>query len=558
VRRLAADHFDVVVVGGGVVGCGAALDATTRGLNVALVEGRDFASGTSSRSSKLLHGGLRYLEQGRLDLVREALRERTLLLDRLCPHLARSVPILVPLERRAIDRGYIGAGVALYDRLGGAGAPVPRHRHLSRRGALRLAPALRDDVLAGGILIHDGQVDDARHTVTLARTAAHHGAAVVSSARAVGFLREADRVTGVQVRDVETGDLLDVSGHTVVHAAGVWTPELQEMLGAPAPFRMRASKGVHVVVPQECLQADAGLLLRTAESVLFVLPWGAHWLVGTTDTPWDYDRAHPAASGADIDYLLGQLNRVLRRPLTRNHIVGVYAGLRPLLAAGDQPTSALSREHTVASPARGLVAVAGGKYTTYRVMARDAVNMAVEGLASQVPPSCTHEVPLLGADGWRSVFNARRRLAVRSGLQLRQVEHLLERYGAETPALLERISQAPELGRPLPGAPDHLSVEVSWAVEAEGALHLDDVLARRTRISIQTRDRGIAAAAPAARLMGPLLGWTEHDLTREVHAYRDRVDAERSAHEESDDEHADRVRRRAVDLRSPLAEAVSA
>src|SRR5688500_644948 len=218
-RRLVTEQFDLVVIGGGVVGCGAALDAATRGLNVALVEARDFASGTSSRSSKLLHGGLRYLEQGRFELVREALRERTLLLDRLCPHLARAVPILVPLERRAIDRGYIGAGVALYDILGGDHGSVPRHQHLSRRGALRLAPALREDALTGGILLYDGQVDDARHTVTLARTAAQHGAAVVSSARAVGFLRDGDRVTGVRVRDIESGDLLQIQGRVVVHAA---------------------------------------------------------------------------------------------------------------------------------------------------------------------------------------------------------------------------------------------------------------------------------------------------------------------------------------------------
>jgi glycerol-3-phosphate dehydrogenase len=553
IRRLRTERFDVVVVGGGVVGCGVALDAASRGLDVALVEARDFASGTSSRSSKLLHGGLRYLEQGRIELVREALRERTLLLDRLCPHLARSVPILVPLGRWAIDRGYLGAGVALYDLLAGTRTPVPRHRHLTRRATLRLAPALRDDGVAGGILLHDGQVDDARHTITLARTAAHHGAVVVSSARAVGFLRSGERVTGVRVRDIETGDELGVSGRAVVHAAGVWTPELQELLGVTAPFRVRASKGVHIVVPRDRIDADAGLLLRTADSVLFVLPWGAHWLIGTTDTPWEYDRAHPAASSADIDYLLQQVNRAVARPIGTDDVVGVYAGLRPLLAAKNKPSSALSREHTVASPVPGLVAVAGGKYTTYRVMARDAVDAAVDCLGREVPGSCTHEMPLLGAEGWRSLYNARQRLAEASGIEVARIERLLERHGSETTALLDLIEAEPDLARPLPGANDHLAAEVRWAVEAEGALHLDDVLARRTRISIQTLDRGAAAAPAAAELMASSLGWTSREIEREVRAYRDRVEAERQANREDTDASAALVRLGVVDLRSPLA-----
>src|SRR5215212_4820306 len=228
-RRMEGEPVDVVIVGGGVVGCGAALDAATRGLDVALVEARDFASGTSSRSSKLLHGGLRYLEQGRVELVREALQERALLLERLCPHLAHAVPILLPLARRSFDRGYVGAGVALYDLLGGA-RDVPRHRHLTRRAALRMAPALRPDAISGGILFHDGQVDDARHTVTLARTAARYGATVVSSVRAESFLRAGDRVDGVHAGDVETGERFDVHGQVTINATGVWSGELQDML----------------------------------------------------------------------------------------------------------------------------------------------------------------------------------------------------------------------------------------------------------------------------------------------------------------------------------------
>jgi glycerol-3-phosphate dehydrogenase len=546
--QLRQERFDIIVVGGGVVGCGAALDAATRGLKVALVEARDYAAGTSSRSSKLLHGGLRYLQQRRVELVREALRERALLLERLCPHLARPVPLLVALERRGLDRAYLGAGVALYDLLGG-GRGVPRHRHLTRAGALRLAPALRPDRISGGILLYDGQVDDARHTVTLARTAAHYGATVVSSARAESFMRTGERVVGVRVRDVETDDTLEVRGSIVLNAAGVWTNQLQDLLGGNSRFDVRASKGVHLVLPRDRLAADAGLLLRTANSVLFVIPWGSHWLVGTTDTPWDLDLVHPAASRADIDYLLQRVNRVLRSPITRDDIVGVYVGLRPLLADNAKPTSAVSRAHSVGSPLPGLVTVAGGKYTTYRVMARDAVDAAAAGLGRPVPASCSHEVPLLGADGWRSLHNSRDRLAHASGLSVERVLHLLGRFGAETGPVLDLIAAEPALGRPLPGAEEYLAAEVRWAVTAEGALHLDDVLTRRTRISIETSDRGIAASSAVAELMAPALGWSSTDVARELAAYRARVVAERRSQEQPTDERADFERLAAADPR---------
>jgi len=548
-RRMREEPFDLVVVGGGVVGCGAALDAATRGLNVALVEARDFGSGTSSRSSKLIHGGLRYLEQGRIELVREALRERELLLERICPHLAHPAPFVIPLERRGLDRGYLGAGVALYDMLGGRRA-VPRHRHLTRRGVLRLMPGLRADRVSGGILLHDGQVDDARHTVALARTAAHYGAALAASARAEGFLRAGERVAGVTVRDLETGERIEVRGRMVLNAAGVWTDELQDMVGGRGRFKVTASKGVHLVVPRDRIQADAGLLLRTEKSVLFVIPWGWRWLIGTTDTPWNLDLAHPAASRADIDYLLERVNRVLASPLTHADITGVYAGLRPLLAGETEETSTLSREHSVASPAPGLVAVAGGKYTTYRIMARDAVDAAARGLGHDVAPSCTEEVTLLGADGWRTLLNARERIAERAGLHVAHVEHLLGRFGAETHAVLELIAAQPELGTPLPGAEDYLAAEIRWAVLAEAALHLDDVLTRRTRISIETWDRGLAAAEPVARLMAPVLGWGDADVAAELAAYRDRVEAERRSQEQPTDATADFERLAAPDTRT--------
>src|SRR3954470_21853183 len=448
--RLSDELFDVVVIGGGATGTGCALDAATRGLNVALVEARDFAAGTSSRSSKLVHGGLRYLEQRDFGLVREALRERGLLLNVLAPHLVTPVPFLLPLTEHW-QRAYIGAGLALYDSLGGHEG-LPRHRHLTRRGALKIAPALRKDALVGAIQYYDAKVDDARHTLTVARTAAHLGAAVASNARVVGFLREGERVTGVKVHDELGGETIDVRAREVVNATGVWTDDVQHLVGERGKFKVRASKGVHLVVPRDRLQLDTGLILRTESSVLFVIPWGRHWIVGTTDTDWALDKTHPAASRTDIDYLLGQVNGVLREPLGHADVEGVYAGLRPLLSGESESTSRLSREHTVAVPVPGLVAVAGGKYTTYRVMARDAIDAVARGLDRSVPPSATHVTPLVGAPGFHALWNGRERLAASSGLHVARIEHLLGRFGSRIHDLLEEVAADPSLGRPLPGA----------------------------------------------------------------------------------------------------------
>jgi len=544
--RLREETFDIVVVGGGVVGSGCALDAASRGLSVALVEARDFATGTSSRSSKLIHGGLRYLEQQEFGLVREALKERSLLLNTLAPHLVRPVSFLYPLTHRGWERAYIGAGMLLYDQMGGYKG-LHRHRHLTRRQALKIAPALKPDSLIGAIQYADAKVDDARHTMELARTAAHYGAAVVSNAEVTGFQREAGRVVGVAVRDQATGETIDVRTRKVVNATGVWTDDVQDLIGERGKFRVRASKGVHLVVPRDRIQLDTGLILRTASSVLFVIPWGRHWIVGTTDTDWKLDKRHPAATRKDIDYVLDQVNRVLVQPLEHADVEGVYAGLRPLLEGESDEISQLSREHTVATPTPGVVAVAGGKYTTYRVMARDAIDVAVRGLPQQVPDSVTETTELLGASGYHALWNRRRQLAADSGLHLVRIEHLLRRYGALIQDLLEEIEQRPELAEPLPGAEDYLKVEVFYAAQCEGAMHLDDVLARRTRISIETFDRGIAAAEPAARLMADVLEWDEDRIAEEVELYRGRVDAERRSQQEPDDEAADAVRRSAPD-----------
>jgi glycerol-3-phosphate dehydrogenase len=334
----------------------------------------------------------------------------------------------------------------------------------------------------------------------------------------------------------------------VINATGVWTDDLQHLVGERGKFQVRASKGVHLVVPRDRLQIDSGLILRTEKSVLFVIPWGRHWIIGTTDTDWHLDKAHPAASRSDIDYVLEHVNRVLAQPLGHEDVEGVYAGLRPLLTGESEGTSQLSREHTVAVPVPGLVAVAGGKYTTYRVMARDAVDAAARGLDAAVPPSATATTPLVGAEGYHVLWNGRRRLAEQSGLHLARIEHLLQRYGSRIGELLDEVARRPELGRPLEGAEDYLRVEAWYAAAHEGAHHLDDLLARRTRISIETFDRGLSAAEPGARLMAEVLGWSEDDVAREVEVNRARVAAERDSQEQADDQAADAARTRAPEF----------
>ena len=541
----------MLVVGGGVVGAGTALDAVTRGLTTGLVEQRDFASGTSSRSSKLIHGGLRYLEMLDFGLVREALEERGLLLTRLAPHLVRPVPFLYPLTHHAWERPYVGAGLALYDAMAMAGKydmGVPRHRHLTRRGALRLAPDLRPDALTGAIRYYDAQVDDARLVVTIARTAAGHGAHVASRTKVVGFLREGERVTGARAVDLETGCEITIRARVVVNAAGVWTNDIQELVGGRGALSVQASKGIHLVVPRDRIRFETGLIMRTETSVLFVIPWGRHWIIGTTDTPWDLDKAHPAASRTDIDYLLGQVNTVLREPLGHEDVEGVYAGLRPLATGESEPTSRISREHTVVAPVPGLVMIAGGKLTTYRIMARDAVNAAVHSLHANVPASVTDVVRLAGADGFETRTNQKAALARAAGLHEARLDHLLGRFGGLVDEVLALIAERPDLREPLEGTEDYLRAEVVYAVTHEGARHLDDVLTRRTRISIETFDRGVTAARPAAVLMAGALGWDQARLDDEVDHYLRRVEAERQSQRALTDQEADEARVQAPDI----------
>ncbi len=536
---MASEQLDVLVIGGGIVGAGVALDAATRGLSVGVVESQDWASGTSSRSSKLIHGGLRYLEMLDFRLVAEALRERSLLLGRLAPHLVEPVPFLYPLTHRFWERPYVAMGIGLYDAMAaarGREGRVPRHLHLSRSEALRLFPALSPDGVVGAIQYWDGLVDDARYTMMVIRTATMHGALCANRARVLELRREGERVTGARIADGESGQVFDVRARQVINATGVWTDEIQSLGGATGRFSVRPSKGVHLLVPRDRIKSGSGLILRTETSVLFVIPWGHHWIIGTTDTDWPLDKDHPAASARDLEYLLDHVNRVLATPLTDGDVVGVYAGLRPLVSGNSGQTSRLSREHLVVRPAPGLVTVAGGKYTTYRIMARDAVDAAIEAMGGSFPECSTDKVSIVGAEGSLGFWNRRHWLAESSGLGINQVEHLLRRYGALTEDVLSLVREDSDLGRPLPGDAGHyIGAEIVYAATCEGALHLEDALGRRTRIAIECLDGGKEAAPVVAELMGRVLGWSADRQALEVEYYARRVNAERAAREQPDD-----------------------
>ncbi|QGF23247.1 glycerol-3-phosphate dehydrogenase/oxidase [Raineyella fluvialis] len=556
-EQMADDEgIDVLVVGGGVTGAGIALDAATRGLRTAIVEAQDWAAGTSSRSSRLVHGGLRYLYQLDVKLVAEALHERGLLLTTLAPHLVKPQPLIWPFKIPVIERAYSTLGVGMYDAMAVVGAgfhqTVPIQRHLSKKETLRRAPALDPRSLVGAMEYYDAKVDDARLVVTLVRTAVRYGALAANRTAVVGFAKDdAGRVVGATLRDLETGVERDVRATTVINATGVWTEKTQQLAGADGGLKVLASKGIHIVVPRDRIQADAGMFLRTEKSVLFIIPWPNGWMIGTTDTAWHEQLRHPVPTSADIDYVLEQANNVLADKLTRDDIIGTWAGLRPLLQPGtlDDSTSAkVSREHTVTQAAPGMVVIAGGKLTTYRVMAADAVDFALGRQQAKERPSITDRTPLLGAAGLDAVRSRVPHLAKRYGWTEDRVQALLDRYGSDLPAVLALVDADPTLRCPLSAEPRYTRAEVAFACTHEGALHLEDVLTTRVRLNSEHRDRGASAVDEVAALVAPLLGWDEDRTTEEKDNYLRRVRAELDAEAQATDAAAAEVRAAAPSL----------
>lgn len=529
-EALSTKKFDVLVIGGGVTGVGAALDAASRGLRVALIESHDLASGTSSRSSKLIHGGLRYLEQYDFRLVREALQERESMVTLLAPHLVKPVAFLYPLHEKLKDRTYVGAGLALYDVLRGFQRALPWHKHLSQKNIAQIAPSLRQDIVTGAIKYFDAQVDDARYTMMVARTAARHGAVIATGVACESLIREGEQVTGAVVRNLENDQLIEVQAGVTVMCAGVWSDDLHAKFGLQPGYEVRMSKGTHIVLPGSAINSEAGIILKTPVSVLFVIPWEDKWIVGTTDTEYTGDRNEPVASREDVDYILAQANRILEPVIRFEDIIGVYAGLRPLVSKkADALTTKLSREHTVDRPVPGFVSIAGGKYTTYRVMAADVIDLAAKELNEEVSSSITSKLPIVGADGYTALVQQISLISSETGLAESQVLHLLNRYGSLMSEILDLITEDSSLAEPLANDLPYLRAEIHYAASHEGARSVDDVVSRRTRISFESRENGVELLDEISKIIAPILGWNRIERVQSVERYREIYRRERQA-----------------------------
>lgn len=553
IARLGRDEVDVLVIGGGITGCGVALDAASRGLSVALVERDDFASGTSSKSSKLIHGGLRYLQQGDVRLVYEALRERQRLI-RNAPHLVTILPFLIPVLTKD---GPVSKRIAkalrsalwMYDLTGGLRIGR-RHRRLDAAAALAHCPTLPADRLSSGFVYFDAQADDARVTLAVARTAAELGAVVANRCEVVELVTDGGgSVAGAVVVDRLSGDRITVRARSVVSATGVWVDAIRALdaasttgptAGDAAAGSVRPAKGVHVTVPWHLVGNDIGVIISVPgdKRSLFLIPWGPlpdatfeHCYVGTTDTDYVGGLDDPQTNADDLDYVLGALARSITppggEPITRDDVTAVWAGLRPLVeAAASARTADLSRRHQVTVSPSGVVSVTGGKFTTYRQMAEDTVDVVVGRLGGRHGRSRTRRLPLIGAEGYRASASD-------------QPHHRLSsRYGSRVGEVKDLIRAEPSLAEPLVPGLRYLRAEAVYAARHEMATSVDDVLCRRTRAHLHDRAACRAAAPDVAALIAPELGWTDAESAAQVARYHALCDAEQAAADVPDARHA--------------------
>jgi len=522
-RRFANEQFDVLVVGGGITGAGVALDAATRGLKVALVDKGDFASGTSSKSSKLVHGGIRYLQQKEIRLVYEALAERQTL-RKTAPHLVRVLPFLLPVFTKdgilpsKLARA-LGGMMWMYDLTGGLRIGKV-HKRVTKEQAVEYMPTLPVERLAASYIYYDARADDARLTLAIARTAADHGAAVANYATLTGLLKDGAKVCGATV--TVDGKPIEIRARTVVNATGVWADEVRAIDEGSEPDSIRPAKGIHITVPWSLVRNSIAVVVPVPKDrrSVFVVPWGddgtgdyQFTYIGTTDTDYEGPLDDPQCTPEDIAYLLRAINASVTSTITEQDVLGTWAGLRPLVkAASSERTADLSRRHSVKTSAGGVITVTGGKLTTYRRMAADATDVVVDqlGLGGK---SRTKRVTLHGTTGWDA-----------AGVS----EHLSSRYGGDAREVLALAADA-DLARPIaPGLP-YLRAEVVYAVRNEMACTVDDVLSRRTRARLLARDTSADIAADVAELMAPELGWDADERRRQVEHYRALVTTERQA-----------------------------
>ncbi len=517
---------DVLVIGGGITGAGVALDAASRGYRVGLVERADYARGTSSRSTKLIHGGIRYLPQGHIGLVRDALRERTLLL-RLAPHVARPLPFVVPLYAEtkrplgislpAIARPFAPLGVRIgllaYDTF--ARSPELRHRVMPRAALERDVPDLRTDGLRSALIYYDARTDDVRLTHSVLATARAHGAATANYTSAVAMTRAGERINGARVEDRLTGQTVDVPARFVVNATGIWAEALAAMDGAPA-FRIRHSKGVHLVLRPGAVRGSMAIVIPETDDgrLAFIVPWADRLVLGTTDDAYTGDLDEPAATAADVAYLLDHASRYLKRPLGPADITATYAGIRPLVAAAAGSTAALSRDHHLSISPSGLVTITGGKLTTYRKMAEDTVD-AIVARDGGGRPCRTATISLVGSAGL-----AETKAALEAApLAADQRAHLLETYGSAAAEVLALIKDDAALGRRLSDGAPVVTAEVVYACRAEQAVTLTDCLYLRTRLAVLDAAAADRAAESVGALMARHLGWDAGEQARQREAY---------------------------------------
>jgi glycerol-3-phosphate dehydrogenase len=542
-RRLADTHFDVLVIGGGVTGSGTALDAASRGLRTALVERDDFASGTSSKSSKMVHGGLRYLQQGDVRLVYEALAERQRL-RRNAPHLVKVLPFLLPVFGkggvipRKLSRA-LGSAMWMYDLTGGFRIGK-LHKRISADEALAHMPTLSRDRLAASYLYYDARADDARLTLTLARTAAiDYGAAVANRTRVLAVLKDdRGRACGARVEaDDDQGGTIqfDITADAVVNAGGVWSDDVRQLDEGTHPDSIRPAKGIHITVPWSLVRNDIAVVVPVPHDKrsVFVVPWGDLTYIGTTDTDYDGPLDDPQCTPADVDYLLDAINHAVTGEITRADVVGSWAGLRPLVRdAGSERTADLSRRHKVTPSSSGMVTVTGGKLTTYREMAADTVDLVLgQVLGAKVLErvtrhSRTRQLPLRGAEGYQDLLAS---ASVAGRIGAGNLDHLANRYGGEARAVIAMIERDPSLAEPLVAGLPYLRAEAVYAARYEMARTVDDVLSRRTRARLLARDASAAAAEAVAALVAEDLGWDADQQAAQVRAYRESVAHERQS-----------------------------
>ncbi len=524
IERLGAEEFDLVVIGGGITGAGVALDSAGRGLRTALVERADFSSGTSSRSSKIVHGGLRYLQQREIRLVYEALSERQRLL-RLAPHLVHPLPHLLPVlgpsKTKAVVKlrtRAISSALWMYD-LTGAARIGKLHRKLSAAKTLERAPWLNPEQVAGGFIYYDARADDARLTLELVKTAAlDHGAVVANyvEVTGIGHSGAGGYIERVEVRDRLSGTEHAIKSGVVVNASGVWVDEVRSMDESSHPRALRPAKGVHISLPRSKLPADLAVVLPVPgdKRSIFIVPWNDHVYVGTTDTDYDGPLDDPLCTDEDVAYLLRAVNAWVRDPIVASDVTGTWAGLRPLLSdTNDTRTADLSRRHSVDVSPHGLVSVTGGKLTTYRRMAADAVDAAIGVLAARAETTRAETTRAETTPSSERVFR-------RSSGRLRCRTARLPIRGAERDSAIELlVDEDPDLGGTLvPGLP-YLRAEAVYAAREEMAMTLDDVLARRTRSLLMDRGATLAASEPTASLLARELGWDEAETQRQVDAF---------------------------------------